>query len=111
MKKVNVLSGGTDNHLLLLDLRNLSITGVVAETRLDEVGITVNKNAIPFDPEKPSVTSGIRIGTPAVTSRGMKEEDMKVIAECIYLTLTDFEESKEKIQEMVKGLTDKYPLY
>lgn len=110
-KGVNVLSGGTDNHLLLLDLRNLSITGLEAETRLDEVGITVNKNAIPFDPEKPSITSGIRIGTPAVTSRGMKEDDMKVIAECIYLTLTDFESSKEKIEEMVKELTDKYPLY
>ena len=108
---VNVLSGGTDNHLMLLDLRNLNITGVEAETRLDEVGITVNKNAIPFDPEKPSVTSGIRIGTPAVTSRGMKEDDMKVIAECIYLTLTDFENAKEKIHEMVKGLTDKYLLY
>jgi len=108
---VNVLSGGTDNHLMLLDLRSLGITGVEAETRLDEVGITVNKNAIPFDPEKPSITSGIRIGTPAVTSRGMKEDDMKVIAECIYLTLTDFENAKEKIQEMVKGLTDKYPLY
>jgi len=108
---VNVLSGGTDNHLMLLDLRSVGITGVEAETRLDEVGITVNKNAIPFDPEKPSVTSGIRIGTPAVTSRGMKEDDMKVIAECIFLTLTDFENGKEKIEGMVKELTNKYPLY
>lgn len=108
---VNVLSGGTDNHLLLLDLRNLNITGVEAETRLDEVGITVNKNAIPFDPEKPSITSGIRIGTPAVTSRGMQEDDMKVIAECIYLTLTDFENAKEKIKNKVNTLTSKYPLY
>ena len=110
-KGVNVLSGGTDNHLMLLDLRNIGVTGLEAETRLDEVGITVNKNAIPFDPEKPSITSGIRIGTPAITSRGMKKEDMKVIAECIYLTLTDFENAKEKIQEKVKELTNKYPLY
>ena len=82
------------------------------EKRLDEVYITVNKNAIPNDPEKVSVTSGIRIGTPAVTTRGLNEEDMSVIAECVLAaTRPDFEENKEAIYEKVKGLTDKYPLY
>jgi len=107
----NLVSGGTDNHLMLLDLRNMGITGKEAEHRLDEVGITCNKNAIPFDPEKPFVTSGVRIGTPAVTSRGMNEEDMKEIAELIALTLKDFEDSKEIIKQRVQTLCDKYPLY
>ena len=107
----NLVSGGTDNHLMLLDLRNIGITGKEAEHMLDEVGITSNKNAIPFDPEKPFVTSGIRIGTPAITSRGMNTEDMKEIAELIALTLKDFENSKEAVKVRVQKLCDKYPLY
>ncbi len=107
----NLVSGGTDNHLMLLDLRNIPITGKEAEHMLDEVGITANKNAIPFDPQKPFVTSGVRIGTPAVTSRGLKEEDMKEIAELIALTLKDFENSKEAVKARVQALCDKYPLY
>jgi len=107
----NLVSGGTDNHLMLLDLRNMPITGKEAEHMLDEVGVTVNKNAIPFDPQKPFVTSGVRIGTPAVTSRGMKEEDMKEIAAIIALTLKDFENSKEEVKARVQALCDKYPLY
>ena len=107
----NLVSGGTDNHLMLLDLRNMPITGKEAEHMLDEVGITANKNAIPFDPQKPFVTSGVRIGTPAVTSRGMKEEDMKEIAELIALTLKDFENNKETVKARVQTLCDKYPLY
>ncbi len=108
---IELVSGGTDNHLMLLDLRSIGLTGKEAEHRLDEVGITCNKNAIPFDPEKPFVTSGIRIGTPAVTSRGMNTEDMKEIAHLIALTLKDFENSKENIKNRVQILCDKYPLY
>ncbi len=108
----DLVSGGTDNHLMLVDLRNFKITGKEAEKRLDEVNITVNKNAIPNDPESPFVTSGIRIGTPASTTRGFKEEDMKIIAKLIALTLGEnFEEKKEEIKAEVKKLTDKYPLY
>ncbi len=107
----DLVSGGTDNHLMLLDLRNMPITGKEAEHMLDEVGITANKNAIPFDPEKPFVTSGVRIGTPAVTSRGMNEEDMKEIADLIALTLKDFENNKEEVKKRVQTLCDKYPLY
>ena len=108
----DLVSGGTDNHLMLVDLRNFNITGKEAEKRLDEVHITVNKNAIPNDPESPFVTSGIRIGTPATTSRGFKEEDMLVIAKLIAKTLgSDFENVKEEIKAEVKKLTDKYPLY
>ena len=108
---LDLVSGGTDNHLMLLDLRSIGLTGKEAEHRLDEVGITCNKNAIPFDPEKPFVTSGIRIGTPAVTSRGMNTEDMKEIAALIALTLKDFDNSKEEVAARVKALCDKYPLY
>lgn len=108
---IDIVSGGTDNHLMLLDLRSLGLTGKVAEKLLDEVRVTCNKNTIPFDPESPFVTSGIRLGTPAVTTRGMKEEDMETIAEIIHLALTDFDNSKEKALNMVKDLTDKYPLY
>ncbi|MGL5311921.1 MAG: serine hydroxymethyltransferase [Peptostreptococcaceae bacterium] len=104
-----LLTGGSDNHLILLDLTNKSVTGKEAEHRLDEAYITVNKNAIPFDPNGPNVTSGIRIGTPAVTTRGMNEEDMKVIAEAIDLCLTD--NNVEKARQMVVGLTIKYPIY
>ncbi len=108
---IDIVSGGTDNHLMLLDLRSLGLTGKVAEKLLDEVRVTCNKNTIPFDPESPFVTSGIRLGTPAVTTRGMKEEDMETIAEIIHIALTDFDNSKEKALNMVKDLTDKYPLY
>ncbi len=108
---VDIVSGGTDNHLMLLDLRRLGLTGKVAEKRLDEVRVTCNKNTIPFDPESPFVTSGIRLGTPAVTTRGMKEEDMDSIAEIIFRTLTDFDQSKEQVLKMVDTLTQKYSLY
>ncbi|MCC0630334.1 serine hydroxymethyltransferase [Clostridioides sp. ES-S-0108-01] len=104
-----LISGGTDNHLILLDLTNKNITGKAAEKRLDDAYITANKNTIPFDPNGALVTSGIRLGTPAVTTRGMKEEDMAVIAEAIDLCLTYDEESKART--LVVGLTEKYPLY
>lgn len=106
-----IVSGGTDNHLMLIDLQNMGITGKDAEKLLDAANITCNKNTIPNDPASPFVTSGIRLGTPAVTARGMKEEDMDVIAEAIYLVVKDVESNKEKAKELVKGLTDKYPLY
>lgn len=108
---MNIVSGGTDNHLMSVDLRNMNLTGKLAEHLLDEVGITCNKNTIPFDPESPFVTSGIRLGTPAVTTRGLKEEDMDEIADIIYLTLKDFEANKEQSAARVKALLDKYPLY
>ena len=104
-----LLSGGTDNHLILLDLTNKNVTGKEAEYRLDEAYITVNKNSIPNDPNGANVTSGIRIGTPSITTRGMVEEDMVVIAEAIDLCLTY--DNNEKARELVIGLTNKYPLY
>ena len=107
----NLVSGGTDNHLMLIDLRNKGVTGKDAEHMLDEVGITVNKNTVPFETASPFITSGVRIGTPAVTSRGMKEDDMKEIASLIALTINSFEEKKDEIVERVNKLTDKYPLY
>ena len=107
----DLVSGGTDNHLMLADLRPLHITGKELQHRLDENYITVNKNAIPNDPEKPFVTSGVRIGTPAAPTRGMKEEDMAVIARCIYDTAADFEGTQEKVRAAVAELTRKYPLY
>ncbi|MBP3856044.1 MAG: serine hydroxymethyltransferase [Ruminiclostridium sp.] len=110
-KGFDLVSGGTDNHLMLVDLRPFNITGKDLETKLDEVYITVNKNAIPNDPQKPAFTSGVRIGTPAVTTRGLKEDDMREIAECIYLTAKDFDNSKEKIREKVTAICKKYPLY
>ena len=110
-KGFDLVSGGTDNHLMLVDLRPFNITGKELETKLDEVYITVNKNAIPNDPQKPAFTSGVRIGTPAVTTRGLKEDDMREIAECIYLTAKDFDNSKEKIREKVTAICKKYPLY
>lgn len=106
-----LLSGGTDNHLILIDLRNKGITGKELEVRLDQVGITVNKNSIPFDTEKPSITSGIRIGTPAVTTRGFKEGEMKKIANLINETVSNYEENKEKIKEEVSNICKQYPLY
>ena len=106
-----LVSGGTDNHLMLLNLIGTGVTGKVAEKQLDEVGITVNKNAIPFDPEKPFVTSGIRIGTPATTARGFVEEDMVEIAKLIKMTITDFENTQDEVRARVKALCEKYPLY
>lgn len=106
----NLVSGGTDNHLLLLDLRNKNITGKDAEKLLDEVGVTVNKNTIPYDPQSPFVTSGVRIGTPAVTTRGMKEEDMVTIADIIG-TIIDNPEKIDEVSQMVKNLCQKFKLY
>lgn len=106
-----LVSGGTDNHLMLVDLSNFNVTGKLAQHLLDEVGITANKNTVPFDKQKPTVTSGIRLGTPAVTSRGMKEEDMKEIAKLIKLTLTDFDNSAEQVRQRVRALCEKHPLY
>lgn len=107
----DLVSGGTDNHLMLVDLRKFKLTGKELERRLDEVYITVNKNTIPNDPESPFVTSGIRIGTPAVTSRGFKEADMEEVAELIYLTAADFEGQAESIRGRVNALCAKHPLY
>ena len=106
---VNLVSGGTDNHLMLVDLRDENVTGKDLEKRLDSAHITCNKNAIPNDPRSPFLTSGVRLGTPAVTTRGMKEEDMEVIAEAISLVIKD-EANVEKAKTLVAGLTEKYPL-
>lgn len=106
-----LVSGGTDNHLMLLDLTDTGVTGKEAEKLLDEVGITVNKNAIPFDTQKPFVTSGVRIGTPATTSRGFKEEDMIEVGKLIALTIKDFENSQDEVRKRVAALCAKYPLY
>lgn len=106
-----ILTGGTDNHLMLLDLRGMNITGKELQRRCDEVYITLNKNTVPNDPQSPFVTSGVRIGTPAVTARGMVESDMEIIAKLIYLTVTDFENKSEYIKEEVTKLCDKYPIY
>ena len=110
-KGFNIVSGGTDNHLLMIDLRNIEITGKDAERLLDEVGVTCNKNTVPFETTSPFITSGIRLGTPAVTTRGLLEEDMEEIAEIIYMTLKDFEGNKEEATARVKKLVEKYPLY
>ena len=107
----DLVSGGTDNHLMLLDLRSMNITGKELEHRLDEVRITVNKNAIPNDPQSPFITSGIRVGTAAVTTRGLGVEDMKVIAHLIKLVATDFENSADYCRAEVDKICDKYPLY
>ncbi|MBQ2669775.1 MAG: serine hydroxymethyltransferase [Clostridia bacterium] len=106
-----LVSGGTDNHLMLLDLTSTDVTGKDAEHMLDEVGITVNKNAIPFDQRSPFITSGLRIGTPASTSRGFKEDDMVEIGKLIAMTIKDFEGNKDEVKARVKALCDKYPLY
>lgn len=108
---INLVSGGTDNHLMLLDLRGTGVTGKELERRLDEVHITANKNAIPNDPESPFITSGLRVGTPAVTSRGFKEEEMKLIAGWICDIIKDFEGSKERITNEVIALCEKFPIY
>ncbi len=106
-----LVSGGTDNHLLLVDLQNFGITGRELERRLDEVYITVNKNAVPNDPQKPFVTSGIRIGTPFVTTRGFNREQMENIARWIYLAVTDFDASAERVREEVSETCASFPLY
>ena len=106
-----LVSGGTDNHLMLVDVRNFHITGKEFEHRLDEVQITVNKNAIPNDPEKPFVTSGIRVGTPAVTSRGFKEPEMAKIAHWMGLIARDFEGSREQVRSEVDALCSQFPIY
>ena len=110
-KGFRLVSGGTDNHLVLIDLRNFNITGKVLQERLDAVNITANRNAIPNDPESPFITSGLRMGTPAVTTRGFKEDDMKVIADCVYLACTDFEAKADEMRANVKALIDRHPLY
>ena len=107
----DLVSGGTDNHLMLVDLRSKGITGKEFEIALDKANITCNKNAIPNDPEKPGTTSGVRIGTPSVTTRGLQPEDMDVIAECMDLIARDAEANTDKVKAMVKELTDKYPIY
>ena len=107
----NLLSGGTDNHLMLVDLRNMKVTGKVMQNNLDEVYITVNKNTIPNDPESPFVTSGIRMGTPAVTTRGMKEPEMKEIAALIKKATVDFEGTKNEVRDAVEALCGRFPLY
>ncbi|HPT68828.1 MAG TPA: serine hydroxymethyltransferase [Syntrophomonas sp.] len=110
---LRLVSGGTDNHLMLVDVRPKKLTGKEAESILESINITVNKNGIPFDPEKPTITSGIRIGTPALTSRGFKTDDMKAVAQAISLALgnPDKEEKLNQAREIVRVLCDKYPLY
>ena len=106
-----VLTGGTDNHLMLVDLRGMDISGKELQNRCDEVYITLNKNTVPNDPRSPFVTSGVRIGTPAVTSRGLVESDMEEIAHLIWLTATDFENKAEEIRAAVTKICEKYPIY
>lgn len=108
-KGIKLVSNGTDNHLMLVDVSDKEVTGKELEKRLDSAHITCNKNAIPNDPRPPFQTSGVRLGTPAVTTRGMKEEDMEVIAEAIALVIED-EANVEKVKGLVAGLTEKYPL-
>ncbi len=108
---INIVSGGTDNHLILLDLRNFDLSGKELEKRLDEVHITTNKNTIPNDPKSPFVTSGLRIGTAAVTSRGFKEAEMLLIAKWIKAVVTDFEGNKEQVTKEVMALCEKFPIY
>ena len=107
----NILTGGTDNHLMLVDLRGMDVSGKELQNRCDQVYITLNKNTVPNDPRSPFVTSGVRIGTPAVTSRGLKEEVMEKIAECIWLAATDFEAKADYIRGEVDKICGKYPLY
>ncbi|WP_457945289.1 serine hydroxymethyltransferase [Caproiciproducens sp. LBM24188] len=108
---VKLVSGGTDNHLMMVDLSGMELTGKELEHRLDAVNITANKNTVPNEQRSPFITSGLRLGTPAVTTRGLNEDDMDVIAECISLAIHDFESNEEKIRLMVKGICDRYPLY
>ena len=110
-KGIDLVSGGTDNHLMLIDLTKKGKTGKDVEALLDRTHITANKNAIPFDPEKPFVTSGVRVGTPAVTSRGMKEDDMLIIADCIADIIDNGEAAVERVTAKVEALCKKYPIY
>ena len=107
---LKIVSGGTDNHLMLLDLTNFGLTGKAVEKMLDKAHITCNKNTIPNDPQSPFVTSGVRLGTPAVTSRGMNAADMDRIAEAIALVVKGGEEKIPEARQIVQALTDKYPL-
>ena len=107
----NLVSGGTDTHLILVDLRNKGVTGAELQNRLDDIGITANKNMVPFDTEKPMITSGIRLGTPAVTTRGFDEDDMREIAELINLVTIDYDGNKEEVAKRVQTICKKYPLY
>ena len=108
---LKLVSGGTDNHLMLLNLTGMELTGKELEHRLDEVYITANKNTVPNEQRSPFVTSGVRLGTPAVTTRGLNTEDMDVIAQCIAMVVEDFDTNADKVREMVNGLCAKYPLY
>ena len=112
-KGLRIISGGTNNHLVLVDLRPMKLTGKLAEFALDDCGITINKNAIPFDPESPFVTSGIRIGMAAVTTRGMKEKEMDLIANMIFdvLSAPENESVKQSVHLRVRALTEQFPLY
>ena len=108
---LKLVSGGTDNHLMLLNLTGMELTGKELEHRLDEVYITANKNTVPNEQRSPFVTSGVRLGTPAVTTRGLNAEDMDVIAQCIAMVVEDFDANADKVREMVNALCAKYPLY
>ena len=110
-KGLNLVSGGTDNHLILLSLIGTGVTGKELEARLDEVHITLNKNTVPNEPLSPFVTSGVRIGTPAATTRGLQKEDFEKIAEYIYLAITDYDNKKDYIRSGVADICAKYPLY
>ena len=110
-KGFKLLTGGTDNHLMLVDLRGMDISGKELQNRCDEVFITLNKNTVPNEPLSPFITSGVRIGTPAATTRGLNTEDMDKIAEYIYLAITDFDNQKENIAAGVAEICKKYPLY
>ena len=110
-KGFKLVTNGTDNHLMLVNLKDTEITGKELQNKCDSVYITLNKNAVPNDPRSPFITSGVRIGTPAVTTRGMKEEDMKEIADLIYLTAYDYDASQDKIRDRVVALCNKYPIY
>ena len=107
----DLVTGGTDNHLMLADLRPMHITGKELQERLDANNITLNKNAIPGDPQKPSVTSGVRIGTAAATTRGLGEEEMKRVAKCIGMTARDFEGTAAEVKATVADICEKFPLY
>ena len=107
---IKIVSGGTDNHLMLVDLTSVGLTGKEAEKLLERANITCNKNTIPNDPQSPFVTSGLRLGSPAVTSRGVNEEDMDQIAEAIALMLKDADANEEKAKAMIKKITDSHPL-
>ena len=107
----DLVTGGTDNHLMLADLRPMNITGMDMQLRCDANHITLNKNAIPGDPQKPSITSGVRIGTAAVTTRGLGEEDMKLVARCIAMTARDYEGTQDEVRQIVASICEKYPMY